>query len=112
MISGIDSLSSLQIAEVSDGRVFLQRRNLHSCTGEKGSCWSGYSHPSTYSDQRFSGGMISGRVRGAVITTDLTTICDGDFEAATEVRNSEEASCAKCLLKTDMDVLLRSMNFS
>ncbi len=77
---------------------------IHSCTGEKGSRWSGYSHPSTYSDQRFSGGMISGRVRGAVITTDLTTICDGDFEAATEVRNSEEASCAKCLLKTDMEL--------
>lgn len=77
---------------------------IYSCTGEKGSRWNGYAHPSTYGDQRFSGGMISGRVRGAVITTDLTTICDGDFEAATEVRNSEEASCAKCLLKTDLEL--------
>ncbi len=73
---------------------------ITSCAGEKGSRWAGYANPSVYNDQRFIGGAINGTVKGAVITTDQTAILDGDFVPSVEVRNSEEASCSKCLLKT------------
>ncbi len=74
---------------------------IHSSAGEKGSRWNGYANASTYADQRFIGGVLNGYVHGAVITTDLTSILEGDFKATVDIRNSEEAACSKCLLKTD-----------
>lgn len=69
--------------------------------GNRGNHWASAPNPSVYSNQQFSGGTISGTVCGDVITTDLTSILDGGFAAITEIRNSEEASCAKSVFITD-----------
>lgn len=74
---------------------------IRSYAGEKGDRWDDYANPSVYNEQKFIGGTLNGIVRGSVITTDITSILSGGFEPAVEIRNSEEMSCAKCLLKTD-----------
>lgn len=73
---------------------------IRACAAAKGTRWDGYPNPSVYGDSTFIGGTLSGTVYGNVITTDMTSIIGGGF-AAKEIRNSEEASCAKCVLKTD-----------
>ena len=66
----------------------------------KGARWDKYPNPSVYGDSTFTGGTLNGWVYGGVITTDVTSIIGGGFRAS-EIRNSEEASCAKCVLKTN-----------
>ncbi len=73
---------------------------IKSCAAAKGSRWDRYPNPSVYGDSTFIGGTLNGTVYGNVITTDMTSILGGGF-AASDIRNSEEASCAKCMLKTD-----------
>lgn len=70
---------------------------------EKGSRWNGYANASVYSDSTFLGGTIDGIIHGSVITTDMTSVLGGGFIAATDIRNSEEASCAECTLQTSED---------
>lgn len=70
------------------------------CAAAKGTRWDGYPNPSVYADSTLIGGTLNGTVYGNVITTDATSIIGGGFTAS-EIRNSEEASCAKCVLKTD-----------
>ena len=77
----------------------------------KGSRWDGYPNPSVYGDSSFIGGTLNGRVYGGVITTDMTSILGGGF-TATEIRNSEEASCAKCTLKTDVAMANETVQIS
>lgn len=71
---------------------------------KKGSRWNGYKNPSTYSESVFLGGTLSGTVYGSVITTDMTSILKGGFVADEDIYNSEEASCAECVLQTDEDM--------
>lgn len=74
---------------------------IRSYAGAKGDRWNDYANPSVYNEQKFTGGTLNGIVHGSVITTDITSILSGGFEPAVEIRNSEEMSCSKCLLKTD-----------
>lgn len=71
---------------------------------EKGSRWNGYANASTHKNSTFLGGTLKGTVYGSIITTDMTSILEGGFMADTDIRNSEEASCAECVLQTDEDM--------
>lgn len=73
---------------------------IKNCAAAKGSRWDRYPNPSVYGDSTLIGGTLTGTVYANVITTDMTSILGGGF-AASDIRNSEEASCAKCVLKTD-----------
>lgn len=101
-------------ADGNGGRIDSENSEwtVTACAGEKGSRWAGYANPSVYSDQRFIGGALNGIVKGAVITTDLTAILGGDFVPSAEIRNSEEASCSKCLLKTGGELANQAVSAS
>ncbi len=101
-------------ADGNGGRIDSENSEwtVTACAGEKGSRWAGYANPSVYSDQRFIGGAINGIVKGAVITTDLTAILGGDFVPSAEIRNSEEASCSRCLLKTGGELANQAVSAS
>lgn len=73
---------------------------IASYAGAKGSRWNNYANPSVYGDHIFIGGSVTGTVYGAVITTDATSLAEGSFLASGEVRNSDEQSCAACVLRT------------
>lgn len=71
---------------------------------EKGNRWNGYNNASTYSDCVFLGGTLSGTVHGSIITTDMTSLLDGHFEADIAIQNSEGVDCFECVLQTDTDM--------
>ena len=73
---------------------------ISSYAGARGTRWSNFANPSGYSDSRFIGGTLSGTIYGKVITTELPSILRGGFVASAEVRNSQEASCARCTFYT------------
>lgn len=72
--------------------------------GKKGNRWDGYANASSYSECVFLGGTLRGTVYGSVVTTDMTSILKGGFVADKDIRNSEESSCAACVLQTGTDM--------
>ena len=74
---------------------------------QKGTKWDSQEvgTKSVYRDSSFLGGTFSGgTVYGDVITIDLLSVLSGTFSYQTDIRNSEEASAAKCTINTQKEL--------
>ena len=73
---------------------------ISSFAGARGTRWSNFANPSGYNNSSFLGGTLSGTIYGKLITAELPSILRGGFVASEEVRNPQEASCARCTFYT------------
>ena len=71
---------------------------------EKGSRWNNYANASSHRDSIFHGGSLDGIVYGSTITTDMTSILGGGFQADIDIQNSKGTSCAGCVLQTSEEL--------
>lgn len=65
---------------------------------EKGNRWNNAVNNSRYQNSRLVGGTVNGSIYGDIITSDVTSILNGDLYAVTGVFNSNEERCYKCVL--------------
>ncbi len=74
--------------------------------GQRGTVNAANEYKGAYSDSYIMGGTVKGggTVYGGVITTDLTSFIVSKLSVGTDIRNSEEASLAKCTFNTTEDM--------
>lgn len=80
--------------------------------GQRGTTNAGNEYKGGYSDSFILGGTVmgGGTIYGGVITTDLTSYIVSSLSAATDIRNTEEASVAKCTFHTNESMAGKTVN--
>lgn len=86
--------------------------NVTGNVGQRGTTNAGNEYKGGYSDSFILGGTVKGggTIYGGVITTDLTSYIVSSLAAATDIRNTEEASVAKCTFHIDERMAGKTVN--